>query len=262
MKHSLVTSLPGVMPHFTIWVVSIFLCLLAAGPVAVYSSFSVASRWSLLATIIVCGCMSSLTWVYIFLAIRNVKEENATIAAALRIVTRKSKLSWWLIYRPILMLLISAGYLAFFILLPQSLDMTAGVAVIVLWDFLFEYKQIQRGLFAKLVREISLPEDARRKLSQARERENAMRKIGDDSNESELYYDDNPADFEFPLDQIAAIRRGRNHDSMKSKISASTSGGLGSAVGPIKTKRESAYTSVGASSSNPDQTAKRTSAFL
>ncbi|KAH6560685.1 hypothetical protein BASA60_000557 [Batrachochytrium salamandrivorans] len=113
-------------------------------------------------------CMSVLAWIYVYLSIRNIKAATLSYWNTIEIIRENRLLNRWLIVRPLILLGMLLLPLCLISVRKIPLSFPAYMAIIIVSDFLFEYQQIQKGLFAMLVREISLPIDVRRKLDQAR----------------------------------------------------------------------------------------------
>ncbi|KAH6571476.1 hypothetical protein BASA50_000658 [Batrachochytrium salamandrivorans] len=171
IKHRLVRSLPGTSSGIVTWTTSIVISSVAIVPnIPQLSGLSHLSRPMLdsIAILLMGFCMSVLAWVYVYLSIRNIKAATLSYWNTIEIIQENLLLNRWLIVRPLILLGILFLPLSLISVKKTPLSFPSYIAIIIVSDFLFEYQQIQKGLFAMLVREISLPIDVRRKLDQAR----------------------------------------------------------------------------------------------
>ncbi|KAH6587786.1 hypothetical protein BASA50_011088 [Batrachochytrium salamandrivorans] len=171
IKHRLVRSLPGTSSGVVTWTTSITISTVAIVPnIPQLSGLSNLSRPMLdsIGVLMMGFCMSVLAWIYVYLSIRNIKAATLSYWNTIEIIRENRLLNRWLIVRPLILLGMLLLPLCLISVRKIPLSFPAYMAIIIVSDFLFEYQQIQKGLFAMLVREISLPIDVRRKLDQAR----------------------------------------------------------------------------------------------
>ncbi|KAH9267807.1 hypothetical protein BASA83_009746 [Batrachochytrium salamandrivorans] len=196
MKHRLVQSLPGASSAAIIWTTSITICVVAILPsvVQIRRLIGLSDRMFGSIAILMLGfCMSILAWIYVFLSVINIKAATLSYKNTISIIRNNRLLNRWLIVRPLLLAGISIVPLLIVTVKRAELDLTGYVAIIIISDFLFEYQQIQKGLFAMLVREICLPPNIRHKLDQVLCNDGSQ--LCDDSWGDHL--NDDPKDFEF-----------------------------------------------------------------
>eukprot|EP00842_Homolaphlyctis_polyrhiza_P004707 jgi/Hompol1/5237/HPOL_004270-RA len=159
MKHRLVRSLPG-SSYIATWSVSVLLTIIATGPLV-----SLSIQKSMLTTLLLFVqllCMTIVAWLYVLLAISTVRHSETSVLDALRIVRGDKILRSWLLMRPSTVLIIT--FVPALGILAAKKDLHLIGPIVVISDFLFEYSQIHYGLFAKLVKEISLPPSVREKI--------------------------------------------------------------------------------------------------
>ncbi|KAH6572494.1 hypothetical protein BASA62_003321 [Batrachochytrium salamandrivorans] len=153
IKHRLVRSLPGTSSGVVTWTTSITISTVAIVPnIPQLSGLSNLSRPMLdsIGVLMMGFCMSVLAWDLRVFVYSKHQGSYTELLEYHRDYPRKP----------------TAEPMANLRKIPLSFP--AYMAIIIVSDFLFEYQQIQKGLFAMLVREISLPIDVRRKLDQAR----------------------------------------------------------------------------------------------
>ncbi|KAJ1337136.1 hypothetical protein BSLG_006609 [Batrachochytrium salamandrivorans] len=199
-KHRLVRLLPGASSGFIVWGTSIFISMVAIVPSIPQLAPALRVEPETLenaAILMLAFCMSILAWIYVYLSIRNIKAATLSYTHTLHIIKSNRLLNWWLIIRPLILVGTIFIPLSFILISGKELDLSAYAAFIIVADFLFEYQQIQRGLFGILVREISLPPNVRRKLDQTVSPGDSY--INDADWGDNL--DDCPQDFEFESGQ-------------------------------------------------------------
>ncbi|KAJ8328453.1 hypothetical protein BDV3_005696 [Batrachochytrium dendrobatidis] len=196
MKHRLVRSLPGAASLFVVWATSIFICIVAVAPniPSMFNPSLARRRYATVATLLLGFCMTIMAWIYVLLCVKNIKAASLSVTNTLCIIRDNVVLNRWLILRPFVMLIIFLIPLLLLIIRRTALELSGYIALVIISDFLFEYQQIQRGLFAMLVREISLPENVRIKLDQALQANSQTNEAdwGDGLN-------DDPRDFEVSI---------------------------------------------------------------
>ncbi|KAI8926983.1 hypothetical protein BC831DRAFT_454037, partial [Entophlyctis helioformis] len=165
MKHSLVQSLPASSEHaLATTCVSVFLAVSAIGPIIPTMFSRTRSLWTSIATVILGLSMCIIAWFYVFLSVTYIKLPSATFWNAIQVIRTHKALNFWLIQRPLIMFVVSTPAIINVAIHRIPLELGGYIGFIVVCDFIYEYKQIEEGLFASLIRQVGLPPSLRTHL--------------------------------------------------------------------------------------------------